>query len=227
MGRCGGSPATTRTELRTPLTNIRGELEAIQDGLLSPDRRVIDSLHEEVVALSHLLDDLQQLTLADAGQLRIAPQQLSLAPHAERALASVSRSASEKGVRVESQTAPDIGIYADPERLLQVLRNLLGNAIVHTPSGGEVVLAAAAEGDRTRIQIRDTGSGIAEADLPFVFDRFYRADASRSRATGGAGLGLAIVKRLIELHGGTISVESTAGRGTTFTIDLPGSERAV
>jgi signal transduction histidine kinase len=212
-------------ELRTPLTNIRGYLEAVRDDLVKPERRVIESLYEETLLLNHLVDDLQDLSLAEAGQLRLERQPVALADLVDQAIGAFAPQAEAKGIALHVDAPEDLPLVnVDPRRIGQVLRNLLNNALTHTGPGGEVSVAAVA-GDRwIEIKIRDTGTGIAAADLPYVFERFYRADRSRSRATGGAGLGLAIARQLVEAHGGQIAVESKIDEGTQFTFTLPVAE---
>jgi len=208
-------------ELRTPLSNIRGYLEAIQDGVVQPEGRIIDSLYEEAVLLHHLVDDLQELSLAEAGHLELERQPMALADIVDRAVGAIRPRAEAKRVALHVDLPEDLLVDVDPQRIGQVLRNLLDNALTHMPPGGEIAVAAHTEGQWVEVSVRDTGSGIAAEDLPYVFERFYRADKSRSRATGGAGLGLAIARQLVEAHGGRIWVESTEGEGSTFTFALP------
>ncbi|MFB0537222.1 MAG: sensor histidine kinase, partial [Anaerolineae bacterium] len=208
-------------ELRTPLSNIRGYLEALQDGVVEPERHIIGSLYEEAMLLNHLVDDLQELSLAEAGHLKLKRQPVALADVVDRAVEAVRPRAEAEGITLQVDLPEDLLLDVDPQRIGQVLRNLLDNGLTHTPPGGEIAIAAHAEGQWVEVSVRDTGSGIAAEDLPYVFERFYRADKSRSRATGGAGLGLAIAKQLVEAHGGRIWVESTEGEGSTFTLALP------
>lgn len=210
-------------ELRTPLTNIRGYLEALQDGVLSPERPVIDSLHEEAMLLNRLIEDLQELSLAEAGQLSLSRQPTDLLPLVNQALDALRPRAEPEGVSlaVEAAEARLPLVDVDVERVGQVLRNLLTNSLRHTPPGGSIVVRVEFESPWVVVSVCDTGSGIAEADMPYIFERFYRASKSRSRATGGAGLGLAIVKQLVEAHGGQITVQSTVGQGATFRFELP------
>jgi len=208
-------------ELRTPLTNLRGQIESLQDGLVPADRAVIDSLHEEVMLLKRVVDDLQEMALAEAGELRLAIGDLDAAAEISKAVAAVQAPARAVKVTVAVESPADrVRLAADPERLGQILRNLLANAIAHTPPGGRVDVGARRAGDGAEISVRDTGEGIAAEHLLFVFERFYRADPSRARATGGAGLGLAIVRQLAEAHGGGVRVESSPGKGSTFTVTL-------
>jgi signal transduction histidine kinase len=210
-------------ELRTPLTNIRGHIEAMQDGLMRPDAETLASLHEEAMLLGRLVDDLRDLALADAGRLSLEREPVDVGPALERAAAAASARAAAAGVAVEAERPPvALRADADPVRLTQILRNLVDNAIAHTPEGGRVTIRAGrAASGAVEIAVTDTGEGIAPEHLPYVFDRFYRTDGSRTRATGGAGLGLAIVKQFAEAHGGAVRVESRPGRGATFTVTLP------
>ena len=211
-------------ELRTPLSNIQGHLEAIRDGLLPAEPATFDSIHEEVLLLTRLVEDLQELTLADAGQLTLIRQSADLADIARRAAAAAQPPAEARGLTIETNLPTEPATAeVDPERIGQVLRNLLSNAITHTPEGGRVTVKLTDEGHELRLTVADTGVGIPAEDLPYVFERFYRVDRSRVRATGGAGLGLTIAKRLVEAHGGTIGVQSELGKGTQFTITLPRS----
>jgi signal transduction histidine kinase len=209
-------------ELRTPLSNIRGYLEALRDEMVDPTPEMISMLHEEAMALNHLVDDLQELALAEAGQLRLDLQEVDVEEVVDKTMTTIKPQANEKGIKVSVSVPPELPpAYADPERLCQVLRNLLNNAITHTPDDGTITIDARQASDEIQIQIIDTGSGINEENLPFVFERFYRADKSRTRATGGAGLGLAIVKQLIEAQDGHVEIESVAGEGTTVSFSIP------
>jgi signal transduction histidine kinase len=207
-------------ELRSPVTNLRCGLEAIQDGLAAPDRDRIDALHAEVLLLQRLIADLQDLALAEAGGLSLQREPVDVAAAARRAIGTEGAPPAVT-VAVPEDAAT---VLADPGRLEQMLRNLIGNARRHTPPDGRIDVRASRAGADVAIEVVDTGIGIAAEHLPHVFDRFYRADPSRDRATGGAGLGLAIVRRLAEAHGGTVSASSDGpGRGAAFTIRLPGA----
>jgi len=209
-------------ELRTPLSNIQGHLEALRDGLLSPEPATFDSIYEEVLLLARLVEDLQELTLAEAGQLTLVRQSADVTEIVRRAVAAAQPPAEAKGLTIEAKL-PEGQAIAEvaPERIGQVLRNLLSNAITHTSKGGHITVDLKDDGDELHIGVADTGDGIPPEDLPYVFERFYRADPSRVRATGGAGLGLTIARRLVEAHGGTIRVESEVGKGSRFTFTLP------
>jgi signal transduction histidine kinase len=209
-------------ELRTPLTNLRGYLEAARDGLLRPDTAFVDNLYEETMLLQRLVADLQDLAQAEAGQLALARRPAELAGIVEQAVSALRPQADSKEVTLGTDLPADLPLVSvDPERIGQVLRNLLSNAVAHTPPGGKIDVTARAGQDEVSVSVRDTGTGIPAEHLPYVFDRFYRADSSRARQTGGAGLGLAIVKQLVVAHGGAVSVASEPGKGSTFTFTLP------
>ncbi len=208
-------------ELRTPLTNLRCQIEAVEDGLLAPSPEIIGSLREEVMLLSRLVDDLQTLSVAEAGKLALDRSPVALRDLVEGAIEGFRARVAERAVTLRSTVSDLPPVSADASRIGQVLRNLLANAATHTPEGGTIEVAARADRRYVTVSVTDTGPGIAPAHLPHVFERFYRADPSRARATGGAGLGLAIVKGIVEAHGGTVGVASDPGRGATFHFTLP------
>ncbi|HEX6287670.1 MAG TPA: ATP-binding protein [Herpetosiphonaceae bacterium] len=209
-------------ELRTPLTNIRGYLEAMRDGLAQPTPALISSLHEESMLLNRLVDDLQDLALAEAGQLRLVCQRVTLAEIVEKATSTVQLDLIDKGLELDVSVPTDLPVVeVDPERIGQVIRNLLNNAMRHTPRGGTIGVTATLKDTEIWVAVSDTGVGIAQEHLPYIFERFFRADHSRTRATGGAGLGLTIVSQLVKAHGGRIWAESALGVGSTFTFSLP------
>ncbi|MFI0960305.1 sensor histidine kinase [Streptomyces sp. NPDC021080] len=209
-------------ELRTPLTNIRGWLEVARDGLVDPDPALLSSLHEEAVVLQRVIDDLQDLAAADAGTLRLHREEVRADELLEQVAAAHRVGAFAAGLRLVTEAAGTPWLEADPVRMRQALGNLVSNAIRHTPAGGTVTLFAHREQDEVVFAVADTGAGIAPGDLPCVFERFWRAEKSRSRRTGGSGLGLAIVRQLAAAHGGTVSVTSELGTGSVFTLRLPG-----
>jgi len=215
-------------ELRTPLSNIRGYLEAIRDGVIKPDAKTIRSLNEEAVLLSRLVDDLQELALAEAGELKLVRQTEDVSKLVKQTVASVQAQAKAKGLLV-STSLPDrlSPVNIDYHRISQALRNLLENAVVHTTKGGTITVAAKQQENWVEVSVTDTGEGIPTEDLPNIFERFYRVDKSRARATGGSGLGLTIAKRLVEAHGGKIKVQSEMGKGSCFTFTIPVSEQSV
>jgi signal transduction histidine kinase len=209
-------------ELRTPLTNLRCQIEALQDGLAAPTPEVMASLHEEAMLLNRLVGDLQELALAEAGQLRLERGPVSVRDVITQVTGAFEAQAAGKGIALVSDVPRELpAIYADAERVGQMLRNLLANAVAHTPRGGSVSVGARAAGGQVEIVVADTGAGIEPEHLPNVFERFYRVDGSRARSTGGAGLGLAIVKQLAEAHGGGVRVESEVCGGSSFFVTLP------
>jgi signal transduction histidine kinase len=216
-------------ELKTPLTVVEGTVEAMLDGVYPADRERLESIREEVTLLTKLVADLRELSLADAGGLRLEREPLDPGALVRRAVAAASARAEARGLTLAAELPDDLPLVAgDGGRLAQVLANLLDNALRYTPAGGRVTVSAVAApaepGDGTsgvRLAVTDTGPGIPAADLPHVFDRFYRADPSRARRSGGSGLGLAIARGYVEAHGGRIWAESASGRGTTVAFWLP------
>jgi two-component system, OmpR family, sensor histidine kinase BaeS len=207
-------------ELRTPLANLRGYLEALSDGVIAPDQDLYASLHEEAVLQQRIVDDLQDLALAEAGNLAYHRVTVDLAELLETCRTAHHARAESAGVSLSVEADP-VAVRADPDRLRQVLGNLVTNALRATAAGGSVRLSASQTGTQAVLRVVDTGSGIAADALPYVFDRFWRADSARGRRTGGSGLGLAIARQIVTDHGGTITVASEVGVGTTFTITLP------
>lgn len=208
-------------ELRTPLSNIRGYLEAGEDGVVPLDRTLIRSLLEETALLERLVSDLQELALADAGMLRLHPEERDVTELAQQAVAAHRTQAEAAGVSLGLSASGPAIAEVDPARIRQALGNLVANAVKFTPAGGSVSVSVRGGGYGVELAVTDTGPGISPEHLPHLFDRFYRADPSRSRSTGGSGLGLAITKHLVEAHDGWVGVSSTPGRGSVFTIRLP------
>ncbi len=214
--------ADTAHELRTPLTNIQGYLEAIRDGVVKPDDATIKSLYEEVTLLSRLIDDLQELALAEAGELKLVRQAEDIGRVINQAVAATQAQATAKGLSLVTDLPAELpSCDIDSHRISQVLYNLLDNAVAHTPQGGIITVAARQVNNWVEISVADTGEGIPPEELPNIFERFYRVDKSRARATGGHGLGLTIARRLVEAHGGKIEVESEPGKGSRFTFTVP------
>jgi len=211
-------------ELRTPLHIIQGNLEGILDGVYGSDEEHITAMLEETRSLARLVEDLQTLSLAEAGQLPLTLESVDVAELLADVRTSFSGQADVAGIDLQVELAdPDapLVINADAGRMSQVLGNLLANALRYTPAGGSITLRVEPFEEGVRIIVRDTGAGIPAEDLPFVFDRFWRGDRSRSHTGGaGSGLGLAIARQLVHAHGGHISVQSELGQGTTFTIEL-------
>lgn len=202
-------------ELRTPLGVIRCELEGMMDGLVPNDSTRLQSLHDETGRLKKMVDGIEELNQAEASILSLRKEYFPLKPFLQNITERYGNIFSEKGVDLDLQCPHDIKINADPERFSQILVNLLSNALRATNAGGRVTLSAFPRGSVVGIAIKDTGTGIAEKDLPFIFERFYRG------AGGGLGIGLTIVKELVEAHGGKVEVTSTEGKGSQFTVLLP------
>ena len=210
-------------ELRTPLTNLRCQIEAVQDGLQTPDAATLRSLHEETLLLARLVGDLEDLALAESGQLPLHRGPVAIAEAVDTALSAIRPIAAARAIVLSADVPAALHAHADRERVAQVLRNLLANALTHTPDGGTIRVTGRDSGSQAAVEVADTGEGIAPEHLPHVFDRFYRSDPSRARTTGGAGLGLAIVRQLVEAHGGQVAVTSAPGAGARFTFTLPSS----
>jgi signal transduction histidine kinase len=207
-------------ELRTPLSVVQGNLRAILDDVYPLDKAEISRLYDETRLLNRLVDDLRELALADAGQLRLYLRPMDVAQVIQSTAESLTLAAEAQEVSLLTQMATDLPpVQADPDRVAQVLRNLLVNALSHTPSGGSVTVSAAPADDAVEIAVADTGEGIAGEDLPHVFERFWRSDPARAR-TGGSGLGLSVAQSLVEAQGGRIWAESTLGQGSTFRFTL-------
>jgi signal transduction histidine kinase len=212
-------------ELRTPLAGIQGTVEAMQDGVFPPTPDNLATIHEEVILLNRLVEDLRLLANADAGQLHLEHAAVDLGELCRREVAGFQALAHSQGVTLQFEGAPALlPVCGDEQRLGQVLKNLIDNALRHTPRGGHVTVAACAAAPGGSVTVTDSGAGIASKDAARIFDRFYRADPARDRATGGTGLGLAIARQLVEAHGGRIWVHSPPpGRdhGSEFGIWLP------
>lgn len=209
-------------ELRTPLTVIQGNLRAMLDGVYPLEQTEVANIYDETRLLSRLVDDLRELALAEAGQLTLRSSPVALRALLASATEPLHALAEERGLTLVVDLPDDaLSAQADADRARQVLSNLIGNAFRHTPQGGTVSVSARRDGARARIEVRDTGEGIATGDLPHIFDRFYRADKARARASGGSGLGLPISKVLVEAMGGAIGVASAPGAGSVFWFTLP------
>ncbi|MEZ4645661.1 MAG: ATP-binding protein [Chloroflexota bacterium] len=208
-------------DLRTPLSVIQGYTEALDDGKLPGSSEIYQAMHMQVKHLNRLVEDLRTLSLADAGQLSLHPFEVAPQDLLEHAALVFAPQAEQKGVALQLDIPPDLpAISVDLDRIVQVLGNLVSNALRHTPAGGVIRMAAQGENEHLLLQIQDTGAGIAPEDLPHVFDRFYRGDKARSEG-GESGLGLAIARSIVEAHNGRIRATSILGQGTTFTISLP------
>jgi two-component system sensor histidine kinase BaeS len=207
-------------ELRNPIAAARAQAEGMAEGVLAMTPERIRSVTEDMEHLTALVDDLQQLAIAEAGQLRYDMHPLDIAQLACRE-ARRAEALAAPGVTLATRGAEaPVTVTADERRISEVLRNLLGNAIRHTRTGS-VTVEVSRTGESVTVRVIDTGEGIPDEDLPFVFERFYRADKSRTAATGGAGLGLAIARRIVEDHGGSVFAEKTPGGGATVGFTLP------
>jgi signal transduction histidine kinase len=209
-------------ELRTPLSNIQGYLEAIRDRVIKPDAATIRSLNEEAALLSRLVNELQELSLAEAGELKLVYQEEDIAKLVKQAVTPWQPKVAAKEISLSLDLPDNLPLVSiDWQRVNQVLHNLLENAVAYTHKGGTINVTAITQGDWVEVSVSDTGEGIPAEDLPNIFERFYRVDKSRARVTGGSGLGLTIAKRLVEAHGGTITVQSELGKGSRFSFTIP------
>lgn len=208
-------------ELRTPLHILQGNIEAILDGVYEADPETLNGMLDETHTLTRLVDDLQTLSLAEAGELHLNQENVDISELLKDVATSFSGLADKENIALVVNAEEKNEVLGDVGRLDQVLSNLVANALRYTPSDGEITLSTRQHNNVIEIQVSDTGAGIPVEDLPHIFNRFYRADKSRNREKGGAGLGLAIARQLVELHRGTIAVNSEVGNGTTFTIALP------
>ncbi len=209
-------------DLRTPLTVIAGYLEALRDETLPPTPERFATMHDETQVLLRLVEDLHTLSLADAGELPLRRQPAAPERLLERVATSYEHTATQLEVTLTARAEPGLPeLQIDIEQTVRALGNLVSNALRHTPPGGTVTLSATRAAGGVAFAVADTGQGIPAEHLPNVFERFYRADESRQQATGGSGLGLAIVRSIVEAHGGRVTVESSVGKGSVFTILLP------
>ena len=210
-------------ELRTPLSVILGHTEAIRDGVMSPSQESFEIIHDEILRLSSMIEDLRLLSLVEAGELPFEPRAYAPLELLDEIKAAFAPKAKQKSIDIKVEiTAPPNDINLDPDRMTQVLGNLMENALRYTPEGGQIILSAEnSSDDVVEMRIKDTGQGVELEELEHIFDRFYKGDKSRSREEGSSGLGLAIAKSIVEGHGGTIHAESEPGQGMTFIIRLP------
>jgi two-component system sensor histidine kinase BaeS len=202
-------------ELRTPLTVMRGEIEAMVDGMIPIDEKRLQSLFDETGRLKGMVEGIEELNSAEASVLTLKRQSIPLKPFLENIAERFRRVSEEKGVALELRCPDDAELFVDPERLSQIVVNLLSNAVRATESGGKISIAVVSAPGRREIRVDDTGKGIREEDLPFIFERFYKGPE------GGLGIGLTIVKELVEAHGGAVNVHSTPGEGSSFSLLFP------
>ncbi|AKH20384.1 ATP-binding protein [Sedimenticola thiotaurini] len=210
-------------ELRTPLTVLLGEIDALRDGVYELDRNSLNSLHQEAQLLSRLVNDLYELSMSDIGALDYHKVPVDLGAAARDVLEGLTQAFEDKSIQMETAGLDESRtiVYADPDRIDQLLSNLLQNTLRYTDDGGRVRLTLARKGDLVRLQLEDSAPGVTPAELPKLFDRLYRADSSRNRKSGGTGLGLAICKNIAEAHGGALKAESSALGGLSLTFELP------
>ena len=210
-------------ELRTPLAAIKGYMEGLMDGVLPADPEIYQQVDAEIDRLQRLVNDLQELSRVEAGELQLNPVSVSTASLIETIRGNLGRQFEEKGIQLEINVEPELPhVLVDRDRILQVLTNLVGNALQYTPEGGRVSIHAVRERSEIVISISDTGIGISPNHLPLIFNRFYRTDKSRTRASGGSGIGLTIAQALVKAHHGRIWAQSGGeGKGSTFNFTLP------
>uniref|UniRef100_A0A7C2E370 histidine kinase n=1 Tax=Ammonifex degensii TaxID=42838 RepID=A0A7C2E370_9THEO len=215
--------AAVSHELRTPLSVIQGYTEAILDEMVTGEeqREYLNAVREEAERLRRLTDDLLDLRRMETGALAIRQEKVDLSALAERAAARFKTKAASSGIEFQVEVLPTPPVLGDPDRLEQVVVNLLDNAFRFTPAGKSVTLRVTPVPEGVALGVCDTGPGIAPEELPHIWEKFYRVDRARTRDAGGSGLGLAIVKQIVELHGGRIEVASRPGEGSTFTVVLP------
>jgi signal transduction histidine kinase len=219
--------ANVSHELKTPISAVRAHLENLLDGVERPDPETLQVMLSQTERLGRLIDQLLDLSRIESGELRLNRAPIPLHPLVREVLSEIEMARADRGVRVADAVPDDLPpVLVDPERVHQVLFNLLDNAVRYTPAGGEVTVAAHRANGGCEIAVSDTGPGIAPEHLPRLFERFYRADAARSRGDGGTGIGLAIARSVVEAHGGRIRAESRLGQGSVFTFDLPVADAA-
>jgi signal transduction histidine kinase len=207
-------------ELRTPLATIGTHIEAMIDGVWEPTRDRLSSCYEEIERMGRLVRDMENLARVESGALKLGKTRLDLREIAESTIRNFEAEIRAKGidVRVDGEI-PEI--EADRDRISQVFVNLISNAVKYTNDNGSITVTLSETDKTARVDVTDDGEGISEGDLPFIFERFYRADKSRNRTTGGSGIGLAVVRSIVSSHGGTVEVESAPGNGSRFRVELP------
>jgi signal transduction histidine kinase len=210
-------------ELRTPLTAIKGYMEGLMDGVIPTTSETFQQVFTEADRLQRLVNGLQELSRVEAGAFHLKIEPISINSLIETVTSHLARQFEEKGIQIETKLDNEpLKVFADKDRILQVLTNLVGNALQYTPTGGKVVISASLTKSEAIITIMDTGIGISPDHLPLIFNRFYRTDKSRSRVSGGSGIGLTIAQALVKAHHGRIGAESAGeGKGTTFYFTLP------
>lgn len=209
-------------ELRTPFTILKANFEGLRDGIIQPTPEQVSSMVEEIDRMTKLVGDLRDLTLLEAGQIKLDKVTTDINDIILNGTVRIRPLAAGQGITVEEDLANGLPVvHVDAIRMTQVLDNLLLNAVKYTPAGGRVTVKSGLAGNAVSIDVIDNGTGIAAEDLPHIFEHFYRADPSRAKASGGSGLGLAIVRQIIDAHGGIITVKSMLGQGSRFMVSLP------
>ncbi len=208
-------------ELRTPLSVMRAKFEAMEDGVIPLNQAEIGKLQQQSKLLSRLIEDLRLLSLADAGQLTLEQRDMNISELLDGIAANFVTKAKDKNLHLQTHILPNIHASVDGERISQVIGNLLENALRYTPAPGNILLSLNLEANNVLIRVSDSGPGLPQEQIAHVFDRFYRAEASRNRAAGGSGLGLAIVRAIVELHGGTAWAENQSTGGLAVNLRLP------
>lgn len=207
-------------ELRTPLATLQSHMEAMIDGIWEADTERLKSCHEEIIRINRLVGDLEKLARYESENLILHKTNFDISKLISQIIKNFENEFVAKGIELDFE-AKEETIFADKDKISQVIVNLLSNALKYTSSGGAVAIRIISTADKTEIHIKDTGNGISPEDLPMIFERFYRADKSRNRLTGGAGIGLTITKSIVEAHKGSIQVSSIASKGSEFIIKLP------
>jgi signal transduction histidine kinase len=208
-------------ELRNPLTIIKSHLEAFEDGVWEPTGERIKLTVNEIDRLSAMISEIEKLTSIENAGKNTVFEPVDMSYEIERVASIFDPLYIAKSVELKREIAEDVVMAADAKKIRHAVENLLSNSLRYTDSGGKVTLSLKRSADEVRIEVSDTGIGISESDLPYIFERFYRTDKSRTRASGGLGIGLAITKAVVEAHGGTVTAESQEGSGSRFTISLP------
>ncbi|MGO4374066.1 sensor histidine kinase, partial [Paenibacillus sp. MCAF20] len=212
-------------ELKTPIAAVKGFAETLLGGVVKDEetaRSFLQIIFDESDRLNRLIGDILELSKIESRRVPLIFSPIELDSFVSKTVTLLESEAARKNIKLHMQIEPGLYMEADEDRLRQIMMNVLANGINYTPEGGRVSIKVHARGEEhIHFQISDSGIGIPKKDLPRIFERFYRVDKARSRSSGGTGLGLSIVKHLVELHKGTITVESTVGVGTTFDIELP------
>jgi len=208
-------------ELRTPLTFLRSQVEAILDGVRQPTTETVMAVHNEIMRFSRLVDDLYQLSMSDVGAQSYRKDEVTLSEVIQQALSIITPEFSAKNITVQYEAADNVAVFGDAERLLQLFGNLLDNSLKYTDPGGELSIKVMKDGGRVIIDVLDSPPGVVEEELEKLFERLYRVESSRSRATGGAGLGLAICRNIVEAHEGTIVAKPSPLGGLWMRVELP------